>query len=206
MSIKQQHETRGAKLAGGAGAERATAGAPRPSAQSPRARRPLRRALPLLGFLLLALYGCGAAGPPRAGERLPDAGVPALAGEPIALAGEPGQAVWVSFWASWCAPCREEWPGINAAARELGPAVRIIAVAVNEAPETVAAFVAEHPADFAVGLDPEGELAAQFGVAGVPTHVLVGPDGTIRQIVRGPLDGPRAAALLGLPMAPAAAP
>lgn len=158
---------------------------------------------PLLLLLILALAGCSAApaGPPAAGDRLPAGAVQTLAGEPIALGGEPGQAVWISFWASWCAPCREEWPGIAAAARSFGPAVRIIAVNVNESPDTVAAFVADHPAGFTVALDPRGRLAAQFGVAGMPTHFLIDGHGIIRQVVRGPLDGPRAAALLGFPVA-----
>lgn len=169
-------------------------------------RNLLQKTLALL-LMLVALAACSApSGPPEAGRRLPDATTQTLSGELVNLAGEPGQAVWVSFWASWCAPCREEWPGINAATRDLGPAVRIVAVAVNESPETVAAFVADNPADFTVALDPKGELAAQFGVTGFPTHILVGPDGTILQVVRGPLDGPRAAALLGLPVAQAPAP
>lgn len=171
--------------------------------------QPTRRALRLLPLLLapLLLAACAAAPgrPPGAGDRLPVAHARALSGEQVALAGAPGQALWLSFWASWCAPCREEWPGIDAAARDLGPGVRIVAVAVGEAPETVAAFVAERPAAFTVALDPEGALAAQLGVAGLPTHVLVGPDGAIRHVVRGPLDGPRAAALLGLPATGSAA-
>jgi peroxiredoxin len=161
-------------------------------------RKPIWRALlPLL--FLLALVACGApAGTVRAGDTLPAVAALAMDGGTVSLAGEPGQAVWLSFWASWCAPCREEWPGMSVASRELGPAVRIVAVSVDETPEAVAAFVAEHPAAFTVALDPDGALAARFGVAGVPTHILVGGDGVVRQVVRGPLDGARAAALLGL--------
>jgi cytochrome c biogenesis protein CcmG/thiol:disulfide interchange protein DsbE len=170
-----------------------------------RARRLIRSLLPLL---LLALAACGRApaGPLVAGDRLPDLAVADLSGETLSLAGAPGQAVWLSFWASWCAPCREEWPDINAAARDLGPAVRIVAVAVNEPPATVAAFVADHPADFSVALDPEGALAERFGVIGFPTHILIDSDGVLQRVVRGPHDGPRAAGLLGLPTAQSGAP
>lgn len=152
---------------------------------------------------LLVLVGCGSAlaGPPAAGDQLPELTVTTLEGETISMGGAPGQAVWVSFWASWCHPCREEWPDINAAARDLGPAVRIVAVAVNEPPATVTAFVADHPADFTVAVDPEGALANRLGVAGFPTHMLIDGDGVVRQIVRGPLDGPRAAELLDLAVA-----
>lgn len=165
-----------------------------------RARQMLHSLLPLL---LLAIAGCGSAptGPLAAGDRVPEIQVASLSGEMISLAGTPGQAVWISFWASWCAPCREEWPDINAAAQDLGPAVRIVAVAVNEPPATVAAFVADHPADFSVALDPEGALAERFGVIGFPTHILIDGDGVLQRVVRGPLDGQRAADLLGLPLA-----
>lgn len=166
------------------------------------------RTKPLLILLLVLLAGCAGApeGPLTAGDRLPEATVETLSGETINLGGEPGQAVWVSFWAGWCAPCREEWPGINAAAQSFGPTVRVVAVNVNEEPATVAFFVHEHPADFTVVLDPEGVLAERFGVVGLPTHFLIDADGVVRQVVRGPLDGPRAAALLGLPVAKEIAP
>ena len=169
-------------------------------------------ALPLLTLLLLAACAAPAGGPAPSsgpvstGDRLPEITAAGLGGATVHLAGEPGQALWLSFWASWCVPCRKEWPGINAAARELGPAVRIVGVAVNEPPEVVAAFVAANPAEFAVALDPEGQAAERFGVVGFPTHVLVGADGVILRVVRGPLDGPRAAGLLGLPLAQRAAP
>jgi cytochrome c biogenesis protein CcmG/thiol:disulfide interchange protein DsbE len=168
-------------------------------------RRLLRSLLPLL---LLALASCGRApaGPLAAGDQLPELTAAGLSGETLSLAGAPGQAVWISFWASWCAPCREEWPDINAAVHDLGPAVRIVAVAVNEPSATVAAFVAEHPAEFSVAVDPEGALAERFGVVGFPTHILIDGDGVLRRVVRGPLDGPRAADLLGLPIAQSSTP
>ena len=162
----------------------------------------------IMMILLLALVGCGSrsAGPLTTGDELPELAVATLSGETVSLRGEAGQAVWVSFWASWCAPCREEWPDINVAARDLGPELRIVAVAVNEPEATVAAFVAEHPAVFTVALDPQGKLAKQFGVIGFPTHILIDSDGAIQQVVRGPLDGPRAATLLGLAIAQGAGP
>jgi thiol-disulfide isomerase/thioredoxin len=169
-------------------------------------RRRLRWAPPLAALALLLLGACGLGRPAAAGSRLPALTAATLAGEEIALAGAPRQALWLSFWASWCAPCREEWPDINAAARSMGADVRIVAVAVSEPADVVAAFVAEHPADMIVALDPEAELADQLAVAGLPTHILVGADGVVRHVVRGPLDGPRAAALLGLPPASGAAP
>ncbi len=159
----------------------------------------IMRALILL-LTLLALAGCGgrAPAPLATGAQVPVLRVATLAGDSVNLLGTPGQATWVSFWASWCAPCREEWPTLNAAVRTFGPAVRIVAVSVNEPQASVAGFVAEHPADFVVAVDPEGALAGRFGVVGFPTHFLIDGDGVVRQVVRGPLDGARAASLLAI--------
>lgn len=157
------------------------------------------RTLSLLLLPLLLVACAGEAGRQvTTGDLIPALSAQTLAGEQLALTSGPGQALWLTFWASWCVPCRAEWPDLDAAARDLGPDVRIIAIAVNETPETVAAFVAEHPAAFTVALDREGQLAERFAVTGFPTHVLVGTDGRVQQVVRGPLDGPRAAALLRL--------
>lgn len=132
--------------------------------------------------------------------------VDTLAGQSKEIRLGTGQPFWLSFWATWCYPCREEWPDLNQAQRELrADGLRIVAISVNEPGTTVEAFLRTRPADVEVVLDPRGATAARFGVTGFPTHVLIDASGAVRAIVRGPLSGSRARTLLGL-TAHAAAP
>jgi thiol-disulfide isomerase/thioredoxin len=151
--------------------------------------------------IALLLGGCTAssAAPVRKGDIAPVLAATTLAGDPAQVGPQPGQMLWLNFWASWCHPCQNEWPGLNQAQQNLARyRLRLVAVSVNERPDKVQAFLDRHPAAFTIALDPHGELAARYSVVGFPTHVLVDQAGVVRAIVRGPLDERRARKLLGL--------
>jgi thiol-disulfide isomerase/thioredoxin len=125
--------------------------------------------------------------------------VTALDGTRAEVRAEPGQMLWLSFWASWCSPCRAEWPDLNAAQRDLADSgVELVAISVHEPAAAVEQFLQAQPAAFRVVRDPEGQAAAHYGVIGFPTHVLIDSTGVVRAIVRGPLNGHRAQVLLGI--------
>jgi thiol-disulfide isomerase/thioredoxin len=165
------------------------------------ARLAHKRLLALVAGLAFLLSGCSAAGeePIRPGMAAPILTVTTLAGAWSEVRPEPGHPLWLSFWASWCYPCRVEWPDLNQAQQNLaGEAVTIVAISVNEPASVVARFLAERPVSFDVVLDPEGQIAARYGVIGFPTHVLIDGAGVVRQIVRGPLNETRAREIFGL--------
>src|SRR5262245_18719114 len=119
----------------------------------------------------LLLSGCATAtsGPPRPGQVAPALAVTTLEGEPFEVRPQPGQVLWLSFWASWCHPCQAEWPGLNQAQRDLAePGLTLVAISVNEQPTVVAQFLDTHPASFEVALDSAGQAAARYGVNGFP--------------------------------------
>ena len=97
-----------------------------------------------------------------------------------------GRAHVVNFFASWCTPCRAEHAQLMDL-REQG--VIILGVAYKDQPDDAARFLGELGNPFeAVGLDPEGRFALEMGVAGaVPETFVIGPDGRIRAVHRGPL-------------------
>jgi len=158
-----------------------------------------RVALLVLGAAVL-LSGCaGAAGPVRQGEVALPLAVTTLTGTLSEVRPTAGRALWLTFWATWCYPCRAEWPDLNQAQRDLeGDGLTLIAVSVNEPIGTVQQFLDQQPASFAVVLDPQGQAAARYGVIGFPTHVLIDGTGVVRAVVRGPLDADRARKLLAL--------
>ena len=91
-------------------------------------------------------------------------------GDRLELAQFKGQVVYLDFWASWCAPCRESFPWMNRLQNELGhDGLVVIAVNVDRERADADRFLREHPAHFRIVYDPDGLLAEKFGVRGMPT-------------------------------------
>src|SRR6185295_8509160 len=96
-----------------------------------------------------------------------------------------GRTHVINMFASWCVPCRAEHPQLMALQRQ---GVEIIGVAYKDQPSETAEFLSELGNPFReVGLDPDGRFGLQLGVAGVPETFVIGADGRIRAVHRGPL-------------------
>lgn len=96
-----------------------------------------------------------------------------------------GRAYVINVFASWCAPCRAEHPQLMAL-RASG--ADILGVAYKDQPGATAGFLNELGDPFSVvGQDPDGRFALELGIIGVPETFVIGPDGTIRAVHRGPL-------------------
>ena len=147
-----------------------------------------------LGQAILQAGPTDAAGPvARAGERLPAIALPTLDGETRHLADlAAGRPLLVNFWASWCRPCLEEMPALDAFARRQGAnGVQVVGIALDEA-DAVRSFLDARPVGYAVLVDSPGpaDSSVRLGNArGVlPYSVLVGTDGRILKQWAGPLE------------------
>ena len=100
-----------------------------------------------------------------------------------------GRVVLVNFWATWCEPCREEMPALQALQDKLGKE-RLVVLAVNygESPEKVQQFAHHTPVDFPLLLDRHMEAAKAWGVRVLPASFVLGQDGDIRYSAVGLLD------------------
>jgi cytochrome c biogenesis protein CcmG, thiol:disulfide interchange protein DsbE len=117
----------------------------------------------------------------RIGEPAPPLTLPLLGGGTVDLAQLRGNAVWVNFMATWCEPCRDEFPLMSVfQARYEDEGLIVLAVDVREDPEAVAAFVEEARGVFRVALDTDGEAQREWGALALPIHFWVDADGIIR--------------------------
>lgn len=112
--------------------------------------------------------------------RAPDVAFTAADGSETTLAASNGQVRLVNFWATWCAPCREEMPALDALQRDLGgDGFAVVPVATGRnAPEALARFWTEAGVEsLETALDPKGRLAAAMNVPGLPVSVILNRDG-----------------------------
>ena len=89
------------------------------------------------------------------------------------LASHRGHVVIVDFWASWCKPCRQSIPWLNAMRERYGASgLTIIGVNVDAERRDADRFLRDVPIDFEIVFDPNGELARQFKVQGMPSSFV----------------------------------
>jgi thiol-disulfide isomerase/thioredoxin len=92
-----------------------------------------------------------------------------------------GRVVYVDFWASWCVPCRESFPWMQALQRRYGRAgLTVVAVDVDRNRNDAQRFLRAFRPDFLVVFDPSGRLARRYRIIGMPTSVLIDRRGRIR--------------------------
>jgi cytochrome c biogenesis protein CcmG/thiol:disulfide interchange protein DsbE len=122
------------------------------------------------------------------GDRAPDFvrpdGTPALVGldeRTIRLTDFSGRPLWIVFWATWCTPCYQEAPEIEAAQRaHAGSGLRVLAIAVQDPASSVEDFMHRYGLDYTVALDSTAAVRDRYGGWGLPIHFFVDGSGTIR--------------------------
>lgn len=100
-------------------------------------------------------------------------------GERVRLADFAGRPLVVNFWASWCVPCRKEMPALQAVAERFEGSLGFVGVNHQDGRTPAAEFEAEVGVTYPSGYDPDGDVARDFGVLGLPTTVLVDARGRI---------------------------
>lgn len=123
---------------------------------------------------------------PRVGGQAPDFEWTTPTGQLRRLSDLRGRTVVVNFWATWCAPCREEMPALDRAA-QADPALAVLALDLDESAEKVDGFIESYRITRAEPiLDAGKKVATRYAVVGLPTTVFIGPDGIVRHLeIRG---------------------
>ncbi|GAB5451458.1 MAG: TlpA disulfide reductase family protein [Halioglobus sp.] len=110
-----------------------------------------------------------------------DFDLPALDGSGnVTLSEFRGDVVYLSFWASWCIPCRTEMPHLQELWQQYrDDGFQVIGINVDDDPQKAIDFAAEHGIEFPLVSDESRAVSRQYRVAGYPTHYIVGRDGRV---------------------------
>lgn len=126
---------------------------------------------------------------PPGTDRLPALVLPCLTpGPAIDLSTLGGRPVLVNLWASWCGPCREEMPVLQATHEQYGEQVQFLGVNTEDRPEAAAALLDDLGITYPHVADVEGEFLTDLAVPGIPVTVLLDADGLVAQTHVGQLD------------------
>jgi thiol-disulfide isomerase/thioredoxin len=164
-----------------------TANRKRIPAHGPRRGRQDRIRLLAL-FFALGAFAQGASERPAAKRpSLPVGSIPEdalgkdLDGNQVRISDHVGKVVIVSFWASWCGPCKKELPVLAGLARKVGPEqMKIIAINYRDEPKPFK-YVVNVLKDYPITLlrDASGKTARKFDVQGIPRMIVIGRDGKV---------------------------
>jgi peroxiredoxin len=107
-------------------------------------------------------------------------------GGAVSLADLKGQVVMVNFWASWCGPCRQEMPHLEALYQRYSSlGFTLLGVNVDKDGADAREFLEETPVSFPVLFDPESQVSELYEVVAMPSTVLVDRNGNMRFIHHG---------------------
>ncbi len=114
------------------------------------------------------------------GQPAPDFSFTMADGSTTRLSDLRGKKVVLNFWATWCTPCREEMPDLQAASAANPDDLVIIGVNKGEDPTLIPGFIQEIPVSFPLVADVDGDIALAYGVvSGIPQTFFINSDGTL---------------------------
>jgi cytochrome c biogenesis protein CcmG/thiol:disulfide interchange protein DsbE len=114
------------------------------------------------------------------------------------LVDDAGSWVLVNFFATWCTPCKAEHDDLVAFANAHAAAgdASVVSVVFSDDSNDVRTFFAKNGGDWPVVSDPDGKIATDWGVTGVPESYLIAPNGQVRAKIVGGVDAGKLEQLL----------
>ncbi len=160
---------------------------PTPHTTRPVARRSVSGALACAALVPLALSVLRQAEAKIAPNApAPDFSLAARGGQTLSLSQYRGQVVMLNFWATWCGPCRQEMPLLDAMYRKY-KRLGFTLIGVNVEPDSGAAenFLKKVPVSFPIAFDPDSSVSKLYAVQGMPSSVIIDRKGHARVIHKG---------------------
>lgn len=147
-------------------------------------------------LILTMVFLCGvfnlSAQTVRVGSKAPDFSIELQkdgnpSGKTVTLSDYKGKALFLHFWATWCPPCKVELPHLEKLAQKIeskgdNAKINFLAICISDSQKSLSSFMKENGYTFAGGLDATGRIAMKYGIQGVPTSILISPEGKILKI------------------------
>jgi len=140
------------------------------------------------GVTSVTLTGTAGAEPPAVGKAPAAFTGLSYDGKTIALADYAGKPLWLTFGASWCRDCRIEAADLQETyARYQPEGLNVLAVFINDPPADIAGFAKRAGLTFPIIADQTTKIGSAYRLMGIPTHVFIGRDGLIKEVLIGAL-------------------
>jgi peroxiredoxin len=118
-----------------------------------------------------------------AGAKMPEIGLNDLSGKPVNLASLAGKVVVVDFWATWCAPCKEELPVLQKLYKKYGAqGLVIIGVSVDKDAANLGGFLKKLAVTFPVVHDANHGVSGRYAPPRMPSSYIVDRKGIVRYV------------------------
>ena len=131
---------------------------------------------------------------PLVGHAAPDFSValliPSSGQTRLALSDLKGEAIVLNFWATWCAPCKEELPLLEQTWKQLqgqGKKVTFLGMDFQESSSDAASFLQHYGITYPIVLDMDGAVALKYGITALPQTIFINHQGTVVTRVAGEL-------------------
>jgi len=113
----------------------------------------------------------------------------AIDGKPMQLSDLRGKVVLLNFWATWCQPCVDEAPSLNALQKEIAPmGGTVLGVSVDDDQAAYAQFLKTYNIDYPTYRDPSKQIPLSYGTTMYPETYVIDRDGRINSKIVGPQD------------------
>ena len=138
----------------------------------------------VVGIVILVLLTLAFSSPapkrPQTGEPAPDFTITLLDGADLTLSDLRGQVIVLNFWASWCAPCRNEAPELASAWETVGSEnVAFVGITFQDARDASLRFIDTFGITYPNGVDEKGKISRAYGVTGIPETFIIDQDGNV---------------------------
>jgi peroxiredoxin len=147
----------------------------------------------IVAAIVFAVYFRGTTAPPSgpaalAGQQAPSFTVPQLGGGSSELAAHRGRVLVMNLWATWCPPCRAEMPDLQRLYESYkNKNVDVLGVDQGESAARVGAFAKSLGIHYPILLDQDQQYGRVYAALGLPTTIIVDPQGVVTRAFDGPL-------------------